>query len=435
MSGSGKPYTMKILIVGGGAREHALAWAVARNEKVSKIYVAPGNGGTAMMGGKVENVVLGATDVDGLLRFAVNESVDLTVVGPEQPLEAGIVDVFTDSGKKVFGPTKHAARLETSKVFAKDFMRRHGIPTASYEVFRDYGSAKDFLERTSVFPQVIKASGLAAGKGVIVAETRDDAMQAIEDLFEKRVFGEAADEVVIESFLTGEEASVFVLTDGEDYRFFLPSQDHKRIGEGDTGKNTGGMGAYAPAPLVNAEVLKKVEKQVLLPTLEGMRKEGSPYTGFLYIGLMIENGEPSVVEYNARLGDPEAQAVLPLLDSDLVSALEASLDGTLGDVPFEMKDWAATTVVLASKGYPESYEKGKEISIDPKLKELGNVMLFHAGTSFDGDTVTTSGGRVLSVTALAPTLRESIDLAYRAVDYVAFEGFYYRRDIGAKALS
>lgn len=426
---------MKVLIVGGGGREHALAWAVARSEKVSKVYVAPGNGGTAMMGDKVGNVALKATDVDGLLRFALDESIDLTVIGPEQPLEAGIVDRFSDSGKKVFGPTKYAAQLETSKVFAKEFMRRNGIPTAAYEVFRDYVSAKDFLEKTTVFPQVIKASGLAAGKGVIVAETRDDAMRAIDDLFEKRIFGEAADEVVIESFLTGQEASVFVLTDGTDYRFFLPSQDHKRIGDGDTGKNTGGMGAYAPAPLVSEEVLKKVEKQVVIPTLEGMRKDGAPYTGFLYIGLMIENGEPSVVEYNARLGDPEAQVVLPLLESDLVTVLEASLNGNLGEVSFEMKGEAATTVVLASKGYPDSYEKGKEISVvESKLKELDNVMLFHAGTSFDRGVLKTAGGRVLSVTAQAPTLKESIDLAYSAVGYVDFDGAYYRRDIGAKAL-
>ena len=426
---------MRVLIVGGGGREHALAWAVARSEKVSKVYVAPGNGGTAMMGGKVENVAIEAVDVDGLLRFALDESVDLTIIGPEQPLEAGIVDRFSGSGKKVFGPTKYAAQLETSKVFAKEFMCRNGIPTASYEVFRDYVSAKDFLEKTTDFPQVIKASGLAAGKGVIVADTLDDAMRAIDDLFEKRIFGEAADEVVIESFLEGEEASVFVVTDGTGYRFFLPSQDHKRIGDGDTGKNTGGMGAYAPAPLVTEDVMRKIEERVVVPTLEGMRKEGTPYTGFLYVGLMIENSEPSVVEYNARLGDPEAQVVLPLLESDLIGVLEASLDGRLGDVSFEMKGEAATTVVLASKGYPDSYEQGKEISVESKLEQLDNVMLFHAGTSFDGEKLTTSGGRVLSLTALAPSLKESIDLAYRAVGYVEFEGVYYRRDIGAKALS
>lgn len=429
---------MKVLIIGGGAREHALAWAVARSGKVSKVYVAPGNGGTSMMGGKVESVALRATDVEGLLRFAVNESVDLTVVGPEQPLELGVVDCFREEARKIIGPTKHAAQLETSKVFAKDFMKRYGIPTADYDVFTDVHAANTHIELLTSddsFPQVIKASGLAAGKGVVIADTKEQALQANTAMFEERVFGDAANQVVIESFLKGEEASIFVLTDGTDYRFFLPSQDHKRIGEGDTGKNTGGMGAYAPAPLVTGDVLKKVEERIIVPTLEGMRKEGTPYTGFLYIGLMIDNGEPSVVEYNARLGDPEAQAVLPLLHSDLLGALEASLDGTLGEVPFEMKEGTAATVVLASKGYPDSYETGKEISIESELEELDDVMLFHAGTSFDGEKLATSGGRVLSVTAVAPTLRESIDLAYNAVGYVEFEGVYYRRDIGAKALS
>lgn len=426
---------MKVLIIGGGAREHALAWAVARSGRVSQVCVAPGNGGTAMMGGKVENVSIKATDTDALVRFADEKDIDLTVVGPEQPLEAGIVDLFRNSGKKVVGPVKNAARLETSKVFAKDFMKRYGIPTAAYNVFSDYTSAKTFLDGTTVFPQVIKASGLAAGKGVIVAESRDEAMQAIEDLFKKRIFGEAANEVVIESFLKGEEASVFVLTDGSVYRFFQPSQDHKRIGEGDTGKNTGGMGAYAPAPLVSEEVLKKVEERIVVPTLEGMRKEGTPYTGFLYIGLMVDEGEPSVVEFNVRLGDPEAQVVLPLLRSDVVDALEASLNGSLATVNFEAQDRAAATVVLASKGYPDGYETGKAITIRPQLEELDDVMLFHAGTSFEDGRLTTSGGRVLSVTALGLTLRESIDLAYNAVDYVDFEGVYYRRDIGVKALS
>lgn len=426
---------MKVLIIGSGAREHALAWAVARSGKVSQVYVAPGNGGTAMMGGKVENAAIKATDIQALLHFADGKGVGLTVVGPEQSLESGIVDLFRSAGKKIVGPLKNAAQLETSKVFAKDFMKRYGIPTASYNVFSDYESARTFLENTTVFPQVIKASGLAAGKGVIVAEHRDQAMQAIEDLFRKRIFGEAADEVVIESFLHGEEASVFVLTDGASYRFFQPSQDHKRIGDGDTGKNTGGMGAYAPAPLVSGEVLKKVEDRILVPTLDGMQKEGTPYTGFLYIGLMVDRGEPSVVEFNVRLGDPEAQVVLPLLKSDIVDVFNASLDGNLEKIGFEEENQSATTVVIASKGYPDSYETGKTITIDPKLEELDQVMLFHAGTSYDGGQLTTSGGRVLSVTALAPTLKESIDLAYSAVGYVDFEGGYYRHDIGAKALS
>jgi len=426
---------MKVLIIGSGAREHALAWTVANSAKVSHVYVAPGNGGTALMGGKVENAAIKATDIQALYTFAEKKGVDLTVVGPEQSLESGVVDLFRGSDKMIVGPLKDAAQLETSKVFAKDFMKRHDIPTASYSVFSDYDSARAFLENTTLFPQVIKASGLAAGKGVIVAENRDQAMQAIEDLFRKRIFGGAADEVVVESFLKGEEASVFVLTDGKEYRFFLPSQDHKRIGDGDTGKNTGGMGAYAPAPLVSGEVLKKVEERIVLPTLEGMRKEGTPYTGFLYIGLMIDKGEPSVVEFNVRLGDPEAQVVLPLLKSDLVEVFEASLNGSLGEVPFEMKAQSATTVVLASKGYPESYEKGKLITIDPKLEALDQVMLFHAGTSYVDGQLTTSGGRVLSLTALASTLNKSIELAYNAVGFVHFEGSYCRRDIGAKAVS
>ncbi len=427
---------MKVLIVGGGGREHALAWAAARSERVTKVYVAPGNGGTATMGGKVENVGLAATDIEGLVGFARSESPDLTVIGPEQPLEKGIVDAFNSAGLAVFGPTRKAAQLETSKVFAKDFMRRHAIPTASYEVFREYGPAKDFLEFTAVYPQVIKASGLAAGKGVIVAENREDALQAIDDLFNRRVFGDAADEVVIEAFLTGQEASIFAVTDGSSYRFFLPSQDHKRIGEGDTGKNTGGMGAYAPAPLVSGDVLKKIEERVVIPTLEGMRAEGMPYTGFLYIGLMIDDsGEPSVVEYNARLGDPEAQVVLPLLESDLIVLLEASLQGRLEGVPFEMKDGAATTVVLASGGYPGSYEKGRTIVVGEELKADDDIVVFHAGTTFDGTTLRTSGGRVLAVTATAATLRESIDRAYQAAGYISFDGMYYRRDIGAKAFS
>jgi len=426
---------MKVLVIGSGAREHALVQAVARSGNVTKIYVAPGNGGTATMGERVENLPLKATDVEGILHFAVSEAVDLTVVGPEQPLELGIVDRFREKGQRIVGPTAWAAQLETSKSFAKDFMRRYGIPTADYRVFTAASDAKAFVESLAEedFPRVVKASGLAAGKGVVVAETASQALQAIVEMFEERVFGDAADEVVIESFLKGEEASVFVLTDGGDYRLFLPSQDHKRIGEGDTGKNTGGMGAYAPAPLVTPEVMRLVEDRVIVPSLEGMRRDGHPYTGFLYVGLMIDNGEPSVVEFNARLGDPEAQVVLPLLDSDFVVALEASLDGRLSDVPFEMKPGAATTVVLASGGYPDRYETGKTITIGSGFPASENIMLFHAGTVLKQGSLETSGGRVLSATAVAPTLRESIDAAYDAIRHVDFAGAYYRRDIGAKA--
>lgn len=425
---------MNILIIGSGAREHAMALAALRNGNVAQVFVAPGNGGTAMMGDRVRNVPIKATEVDALLDFASSEAIDLTVVGPEQPLEIGIVNLFRDAGKRVVGPTMEAARLETSKVFSKDFMKRNGIPTAAYRVFRDYAAAAAYLDSCGSFPQVIKASGLCAGKGVVVATTRQEALEAIHEFFENRIFGEAADEVVIEGFLSGQEASVFALTDGKEYRLFLSAQDHKRIGEGDTGKNTGGMGAYAPAPLVTPEVMNKVEERVIRPTLDGMAAEGYPYTGFLYVGLMIDNGEPSVVEFNARLGDPETQVVLPLLKSDFVDALVASLDGGLASVPFEMHGGAAATVVMASGGYPDAYESGRQIEVDPSVADIEGVLVFHAGTRQDGGRLLTSGGRVLSVTALGGSLKEALDRAYQGIGKISFEGACFRRDIGAKAL-
>ncbi|NTU92978.1 MAG: phosphoribosylamine--glycine ligase [Chlorobiaceae bacterium] len=425
---------MNILIIGSGAREHAMAWAALRNGNVAKVFVAPGNGGTAMMGGRVRNVPIKATELDALLDFTDREAIDLTVVGPEQPLEIGIVNRFRATGKRVVGPTMEAARLETSKVFSKDFMKRNGIPTAAYRVFRDYAAATAYLDSCGSFPQVIKASGLCAGKGVVVATTRQEALEAIHEFFENRIFGEAADEVVIEGFLSGQEASVFALTDGKEYRLFLSAQDHKRIGEGDTGKNTGGMGAYAPAPLVTPEVMNKVEERVIRPTLDGMAAEGYPYTGFLYVGLMIDNGEPSVVEFNARLGDPETQVVLPLLKSDFVDALVASLDGGLASVPFEMHGGAAATVVMASGGYPDAYESGRQIDVDPSVADIEGVLVFHAGTRQDGGRLLTSGGRVLSVTALGGSLKEALDRAYQGIGKISFEGACFRRDIGAKAL-
>jgi phosphoribosylamine--glycine ligase len=426
---------MNVLIIGSGAREHAIAWAVAKSEGVEVVFVAPGNGGTALMGGKVRNVPLQATALGELLQFAGDNHVDLTVVGSEQPLELGIVDLFRSARRKVVGPTKDAARLESSKVFSKEFMQRHGIPTAGYHVFRDAASANTHIKLTTTrYPQVIKASGLCAGKGVFIALDQDEALRAVKELFEDRIFGNAADEVVIEEFLPGQEASVFALTDGTQYKLFLPAQDHKRIGNGDTGKNTGGMGAYAPAPLVTPEVMRKVEERIIGPTLKGMVEEGYPYTGFLYVGLMIDNGEPSVVEYNARLGDPETQVVLPLLKSDFIVALQASVDGTLGEVPFEMFRKSAATVVIASGGYPDHYEIGKNIAIADEVADMGDCMVFHAGTTYKDERLTTAGGRVFSVTALGEDLRESIDRAYAAVEKIGFEGAYYRIDIGAKAL-
>ncbi len=426
---------MNVLIIGSGAREHALCRAVAQSERVQAVFVAPGNGGTALMGGKVRNVPLKATALDDLLRFAVDNSIDLTVVGSEAPLELGLVDLFRDAQKPVVGPTQAAARLESSKVFSKEFMQRHGIPTAGYHVFRDAHAAGSFIASPeTIFPLVIKASGLCAGKGVFITPGKEEALKAVRELFEDRIFGDAGNEVVIEEFLQGQEASVFALTDGVRYRLFLPAQDHKRIGDGDTGKNTGGMGAYAPAPIVTPEVMQRVEERIIRPTLKGMAEEGFPYTGFLYVGLMIDRGEPFVVEYNARLGDPETQVVLPLLKSDFVAALQASVDGTLDEVPFEMHRKSAATVVIASSGYPDHYEIGKQITLAGDLAEMEDCLVFHAGTACEGGQLVTAGGRVFSVTALGDTLRESIDRAYSIVDKISFDGAYHRRDIGARGL-
>ncbi|ACF45543.1 MAG: phosphoribosylamine--glycine ligase [Prosthecochloris sp.] len=427
---------MKVLVIGSGAREHALVRSISNSQRVGKVFAAPGNGGTAIMGGKVQNVALKATDIEALLAFVTSEDIDLTVVGPEQPLEMGIVDRFRSEGLSIIGPDRYAAQLETSKVFSKDFMLRYSIPTADYQVFTGSDGAGAYLHalKDEDFPRVIKASGLCAGKGVVVAANKEEALQAVRSMFDDRIFGDAANEVVIESFLKGEEASVFVLTDGTGYRLFRPAQDHKRIGEGDSGKNTGGMGAYAPAPVVTDEVMRKVEERIVVPALEGMRKDDHPYTGFLYVGLMIDNGEPSVVEFNVRLGDPEAQVVLPLLQDDLVDALTASLAGTLDSVPFTMLEQVASTVVLASGGYPDAYAVGKEISIDLSDGVPEEVFLFHAGTTMECDKLKTSGGRVISVTALGSDLKESLERAYDAVGRISFDGMYFRRDIGAKAL-
>lgn len=425
---------MKVLVIGSGAREHCIAWAIARHPEIEKIYVAPGNGGIRDLGNVAENVPLKATDVDGLLGFVREKKIDLTIVGPEQPLEAGLVNRFEAEGLRVFGPTREAAQLETSKAFAKAFMSRQNIPTAGFSVFQSYKDAAGYIETRMVFPQVIKASGLAAGKGVVIAHNKQEALQTLDEYFEKRIFGSAADEVVIEDFMMGQEASVFAITDGKHYKLLASAQDHKRIGDGDTGKNTGGMGAYAPAPLVTPAILKKVEEEIILPTLRGMASEGYPYKGFLYVGLMIHNGEPRVVEFNARLGDPETQVVLPLLKTELLDVLLATTEDRLDQVKLEMWPKFATTVVMASAGYPDKYETGKAITGQCHYENAENVVVFHAGTKYENDTLLTSGGRVLSVTGIADSLRESIEVAYGAVDRISFEGAYYRKDIGAKGL-
>ena len=422
---------MTILVVGGGGREHALAWALARSPRRPRLLCAPGNAGTAAC---AENVAVDAADVDGLVALAQDRAVDLVVVGPETPLVAGLADRLDEAGVPVVGPSKAAARLEGSKAFAKDVMARHGVPTAASRTFGlgAVDEARAYVEARPL-PVVLKADGLAAGKGVVVAETREAARDALAGMLEDGAFGAAGSTVVVEDFLEGEEASVFVLTDGRDYVVLPPAQDHKRIGEGDTGPNTGGMGAYAPAPVVTPDLLARVEAEVVRPTLDGMRAEGHPYRGVLYVGLMITADGPQVVEFNCRFGDPEAQAVLPLLASDPVELFEAVAGGRLAEVSVETRPGAAACVVLASAGYPGPVETGKLVEgLGP---ERDDAVVFHAGTARSPEgNVVTAGGRVLGATGLGPTLEDALAAAYAAADAVAFEGKTLRRDIGQKGL-
>ncbi|MDD5230399.1 MAG: phosphoribosylamine--glycine ligase [Candidatus Marinimicrobia bacterium] len=421
---------MKILIVGSGGREHALVWKLAQSPKVIKIYCAPGNAGTDLL---AENVPLKDNDLNGLLDFARNEAVDLTVVGPEIPLALGIVDLFREHGLKIFGPTAAAARLESSKVFAKQFMSRHQIPTAAFRIC-DSRISMESATNNKAFPFVIKVDGLAAGKGALIIRNQQDLQQAAQAIWEERRFGEAGEKVVLEDFLFGEELSVFVITDGERYVILPPAQDHKRIGDNDTGPNTGGMGAYAPAPLGTAEVMQNIENKIIIPTLNGLRKEGIPYTGTLYCGLMIDGGEPSVVEFNARFGDPETQVVLPLIESDMSTLLLRAAAGRLNQSDLKLSRKTAVCVVMASAGYPDAYEKGKVISGLEDYTENSDTIVFQAGTTRTDMQFKTSGGRVLAVTALADDLRQAITKAYEQVAQISFAGAYYRRDIGQKGL-
>ncbi len=425
---------MRILIIGGGGREHALAWALARSPQQPELFIAPGNAGTAALG---RNVALQPTDLDALLGFARAENIALTVVGPEQPLVDGLADRFETAGLRVVGPTAAAARLEGSKAFAKAFMQRHGIPTAAHRTFAgaQYAEALAFVEATGA-PVVVKASGLAAGKGALVCLTLDEARAALDRLMRQRAFGAAGDEVVVEAFMEGEEASVFALTDGRDYRLLATAQDHKRIGEGDTGPNTGGMGAYAPAPVAGPTLLARVRREIIEPTLAGMAAEGCPYRGVLYAGLMITPEGPKVVEFNCRLGDPEAQVVLPLLETDLVEVFEKMADRRLGEVTLTQQAGAAACVVMASGGYPGAYEKGFPMDGLDTAGAMDGVVVFHAGTRRDdAGRVVTAGGRVLGVTATGTGLAEALRRAYRAVAAIGFEGAQYRRDIGQKGLA
>ena len=423
---------MKILVIGSGGREHALAWKLSQSPKVQQVYVAPGNGGTALSP-NLKNVPL--TDLAALRDWALAEKIALTVVGPEQPLAAGVVDDFRAHGLRIFGPTQAAAQLESSKAFSKDFMARHGIPTAAYETFSDPGAAHAYVDRLGA-PIVVKADGLAAGKGVVVAATKEEAHAAIDDMLGGNTLGVAHNDggarVVIEEFLHGEEASFIVLCDGKNVVAMASSQDHKRLKDGDEGPNTGGMGAYSPAPVVTPDVHARAMRDVILPTIRGMDKDGIPFTGFLYAGLMIDgDGKPKTLEFNTRMGDPETQPIMMRLKSDLVDVLMAATSGKLDEVELKWDRRVALGVVLAAGGYPLSPKKGDLISGLPKPTD--EVVVFHAGTVAAGDQIKTSGGRVLCVTALADSVRQAQTKAYDAARTIHFDGMQYRRDIGHRA--
>ena len=424
---------MKVLIIGSGGREHALAWRVAQSAQVETVYVAPGNAGTELEP-NVENVSLATDDIDALIAFACEQNISLTIIGPEAPLVAGIVDRFTAAGLACFGPTALAAQLEGSKVFTKDFLARHNIPTADYQSFSELEPALTYIRRHGA-PVVIKADGLAAGKGVIVAMTLEEAEAAATDMLSGGRFGDAGARIVVEEFLAGEEASFIVITDGDSILPLATSQDHKARDEGDVGPNTGGMGAYSPAPVVSPEIEQKIMDLVIRPTLDGMKEDGNNYTGFLYAGLMImADGMPKVIEYNCRMGDPETQPILMRMRSDLVEICRATLDGTLGEQQAVWDSRAALGVVLAAGGYPEAYDKGDVIAgLGQANSETQKV--FHAGTALSDDDVVTSGGRVLCVVGLGDTVRAAATQAYGAVDKLSWDNVYYRRDIGHRAIT
>lgn len=420
---------MKVLVIGGGGREHAIIWKLSQSRRVDKIYCMPGNAGIS----EIAECIDVHNDLEALLDFVKYEWIDLTIVGPEDPLSKGIVDLFEKEGRKIIGPNKMAAMLEASKVFAKDFMRRYGIPTAEYRVFTSYLHAEDYV-RVKGNPIVIKADGLAAGKGVFVAKTVDEAIEALRLIMKERVFGDAGERVIVEDFLNGEEASFMAFCDGKTVIPMVSSQDHKRVYDNDEGPNTGGMGAYSPAPVITEEIEKIVMNKIMLPVIRGMRSEGIKYKGILYAGLMIKNGFPYVLEFNCRFGDPETQPVLTRLKTDLIDISFAIIEERLSEMELEWRPEASVCVVLASRGYPGKYEKGKVIDGIDKLKGLNDLYVFHAGTGFNNGDLVTSGGRVLGVTALGKDIKEARDRVYNAIKEIHFDGMHFRRDIALKAL-
>ncbi len=422
---------MKVLVVGGGGREHTLVWKIAQSPLVDKIYCAPGNPGIAEL---AECVHIGADEMTALCEFAQAEEIDLTIVGPEVPLTMGIVDMFQAAGLEIFGPNKAAAQIEGSKGFSKDLMARYNIPTAAYQSFTDHAQAVAYIQKQGA-PIVVKADGLAAGKGVIVALTEEQAITAVDDIMLDQVFGDAGASVVIEEFMEGEEASFFAFTDGKNILPLASSQDHKRVNDGDEGPNTGGMGAYSPAPVVTDELYRVIVETIVKPTIDGMAADGCPYSGILYVGLMIKDGVPRVVEYNARFGDPEAQPLLMRMKSDIVPVLQACARGKLQQNSIEWYDKAAVCVVLASGGYPGPYEKGLPISGLDDAAKIDDLMVFHAGTTLKDGKIVNQGGRVLGVTGLGDSVRDAIDKAYVGVKVIHWDGVHYRNDIGARALN
>lgn len=421
---------MKVLVIGGGGREHAIVWKLSQSSRVDKIYCAPGNAGISEI---AECIDIDLKDFDALIDFVKYEWIDLTIVGPEEPLSRGIVDAFEKEERRIVGPSKAASQLESSKVFAKAFMVENRIPTAEYKVFTSYLHAEDYI-RLKGAPIVIKADGLAAGKGVIVAQTVDEAINALRLIMKERAFGSAGDRVVIEEFLDGQEASFMVFTDGKTVVPMVSSQDHKRVFDNDKGPNTGGMGAYSPAPIVTKELEKVILETIIKPTIKGLKNEGIKYKGILYAGLMIKNNKPYVLEFNCRFGDPETQPVLFRLDSDLMDICLALTDEKLSNVDVRWKDDASVCVVLASKGYPDKYEKGKIIYGLDDVKKMKDVMVFHAGTAFDNEHIVTNGGRVLGVTAIGKDIKSAKQKAYEAIQRIHFDGMHYRKDIADRAI-
>lgn len=421
---------MKILVIGAGGREHAIAWKIKQSPIVKKIYAAPGNGGITQV---AECVDIAADDIPGLLKFAKDKKMDLTIVGPEAPLVSGIVDEFEKAGLKIFGPSKAAAQLEASKAFAKEFMHRRSIPTAVFKIFENADEAKAFIQKAQL-PLVVKADGLASGKGVFVCDTEEQAIAAIDQIMVEKIFKEAGNKVIVEECLVGEEASILAISDGENYCLLSSAQDHKRIFDDDKGPNTGGMGAYSPTPVVSDDTIRKIEARIIEPTIRGMKKEGFPFKGVLYAGIMLTLEGPKVLEFNVRFGDPEAQVILPRIKDDILPVLLGSCEGDLTNVKLRWERKSCVCVVMSSGGYPGKYSTGYEISGLETAEEEGEVMVFHAGTKKEGKKIVTSGGRVLGVTALGSGIEKAINRAYEAVEKIKFDHAFFRRDIGAKAL-